>query len=99
MRRILAFFEWDAVRWDERGKNFLSDDDAILKGHCAYAQRQATLQRSLAQRCQDSWSNTIPLVKWLDKTDEKDGRDNTQAFPQEIEKAGQNIELDQEEDF
>lgn len=95
MRRVLAFWKWDAARWDERGKNFVSDDDAVLEGHHAYAQRQATLRRLLAQRCQDAWSNTIALVKG---TDGKDGRGDTQAFSQEIE-VGQNIESDQEEDF
>lgn len=51
MRRVLAFFEWDAARWDERGKDFESSDDVVLEGHRAYAQRQATLRRSLAQKC------------------------------------------------
>ncbi|KAF8124209.1 hypothetical protein EV363DRAFT_1403314 [Boletus edulis] len=61
MQQIVLFWEWDAARWDERGKMFRSYDHHILDGHCAYVQRQATLCHSFAQKCQSSWSNIITL--------------------------------------
>ncbi|KAG1794813.1 uncharacterized protein HD556DRAFT_1474044, partial [Suillus plorans] len=64
MRRILQFLEWDAQRWDERGlENTLEDaGEDEREGRMAYAKRQASLRRMLAESFKTSWTDTLALV-------------------------------------
>ncbi|KAF8444074.1 hypothetical protein L210DRAFT_3611327 [Boletus edulis BED1] len=66
MRRTLVFLQWDAARWEERGKSITSADKVIAAGHHAYAHRQANIRYSLAERCHLSWSPTMELAKKMD---------------------------------
>ncbi|KAG2743102.1 hypothetical protein P692DRAFT_201841926 [Suillus brevipes Sb2] len=65
MRRILQFFEWHAQCWDEHGlEDALHDvvDDDEREGRFAYAKRQASLCRRLAESFRTSWTDTLALV-------------------------------------
>ncbi|KAG1765487.1 hypothetical protein EV702DRAFT_67561 [Suillus placidus] len=65
MRRILQFFEWRAQCWDERGlEDALHDvvDDDEREGLLAYAKRQASLCRRLAESFRTSWTDTLALA-------------------------------------
>ncbi|KAG1885253.1 hypothetical protein F4604DRAFT_1878622 [Suillus subluteus] len=64
MRRILQFLEWDAQRWDEQGlENTLEDaGEDEREGRMAYANRQASLRRMLAESFKTSWTDTLALV-------------------------------------
>ncbi|KAG1836417.1 hypothetical protein F4604DRAFT_1886055 [Suillus subluteus] len=68
MRRILQFLEWDAQRWDERGlENMLEDaGEDEREGRMAYANRQASLRRMLAESFKTSWTDTLALVDTFD---------------------------------
>lgn len=72
MQRIVTYLDWDATCWDERGKVFQSNNYVLLEGHHTYVQHQATLCCSLVQRCQDSWIDTIALVKLPYEMSKKD---------------------------
>ncbi|KIJ12364.1 hypothetical protein PAXINDRAFT_163929 [Paxillus involutus ATCC 200175] len=67
MRRILAFFEWDAKHWDLRGKDFNSQD-GDQEGFRAYARRQAALRRALAERNRAAWKDAIYDMDLLETT-------------------------------
>ncbi|KAG1872264.1 hypothetical protein F4604DRAFT_1881048 [Suillus subluteus] len=58
MRRVLAFFEWQAGWWDAQssGRTFGSPEAA--EGAVAYARRQASLRRSLASHFRSMWEVT-----------------------------------------
>ncbi|KAG2103729.1 uncharacterized protein F5147DRAFT_746669 [Suillus discolor] len=65
MWRILQFFVWDAQCWDERGlEDALHDvhDDDEREGLIAYAKRQASLCRRLAESFRTSWTDTLALA-------------------------------------
>jgi hypothetical protein len=65
MRRILQFFEWHAQCWDEHGlEDALHDvvDDDEREGRFAYAKRQASLCRRLAESFRTSWTDTLALA-------------------------------------
>ncbi|KAG1851077.1 hypothetical protein DFJ58DRAFT_716740 [Suillus subalutaceus] len=68
MRRILQFLEWDAQHWDERSlENTLEDaGEDEREGRMAYAKRQASLRRMLAESFKTSWTNTLALVDTFD---------------------------------
>ncbi|KAG1886404.1 uncharacterized protein F5891DRAFT_1132498 [Suillus fuscotomentosus] len=68
MRRILQFLAWDAQRWDERGlENTLEDaGEEECEGRMAYAKRQASLHRMLAESFKTSWTDTLALVNMFD---------------------------------
>ncbi|KAG1722176.1 uncharacterized protein EDB91DRAFT_1240244 [Suillus paluster] len=68
MRRILQFLEWDAQRWDEQGlENTLEDaGEDEREGRMAYAKRQASLRRMLAESFKTSWTDTLALVDTFD---------------------------------
>ncbi|KAF8120414.1 hypothetical protein EV363DRAFT_1190282 [Boletus edulis] len=66
MRRTIAFFEWEAARWNTQAAEFSCNDPLVLEGYHAYALRQASLRHALAASCRTSWSDMIasaaPLV-------------------------------------
>ncbi|KAF8415032.1 hypothetical protein L210DRAFT_3658007 [Boletus edulis BED1] len=66
MERTLAFFQWDAARWEER-MSFVPAAAGAAEGHHAYAHRQATLRKALVENCRRSWESTMELVRQLDK--------------------------------
>jgi hypothetical protein len=61
-RRILQFFEWEALRWDGRVAAS-TDEVADCESRIAYARRQASLRRRLAQRFQDMWADTLLFLQ------------------------------------
>jgi hypothetical protein len=61
-RRILQFFEWEALRWDEHVAAS-TDEVADHESRIAYARRQASLRRRLAQRFQDMWADTLSFLQ------------------------------------
>ncbi|KAF8139670.1 hypothetical protein EV363DRAFT_1094807, partial [Boletus edulis] len=54
MERTLAFFQWDAAGWEER-MLFVPAAVGAAEGHRAYAHRQASLRKALAESCRRSW--------------------------------------------
>ncbi|KAG2135246.1 hypothetical protein DEU56DRAFT_981136 [Suillus clintonianus] len=55
MRRVLAFFEWQAVWWDTQGSRRTFGSPESAEGAVAYAHRQASLRRSLAFHFRSIW--------------------------------------------
>lgn len=56
MRRILAYFDWDAARWEERARSARGDKPAdIQAGLRAYAFRKASQWRALARKFGEAW--------------------------------------------
>lgn len=51
MRRVKAYFDWEASLWDDRAG--AADDEGLQ----AYAFRQASIRRSLRERFERSWAN------------------------------------------
>lgn len=67
MRRTLASFEADAQSWDKRSSTLLPDmSPAMVQGRSAYAARQASIRREMAEYCRERW---VPWLKQL-----KDGK-------------------------
>ncbi|KAJ7918048.1 hypothetical protein B0H13DRAFT_1511202, partial [Mycena leptocephala] len=56
-RRVLASFEYEARRWDERAEAVRIGDAAepVTQGLIAYATRQADMYRRLAKRVVTAW--------------------------------------------
>lgn len=55
MQRVLAFLEWKASWWDRQGKAQLNVSHDILQGACAYAAKQAYVNRALAASFEMCW--------------------------------------------
>ncbi|KAG2746553.1 hypothetical protein P692DRAFT_201658994, partial [Suillus brevipes Sb2] len=55
MQRILQFFDWEAMLWDERANQSWSEGPAEREGRIAYARRQPALRRALSVTCHSSW--------------------------------------------
>lgn len=60
MRRVLAFFEWQAVWWDLQGSRRTFGSPEAAEGAVAYAHRQASLRRSLASHFRSLWGAIPP---------------------------------------
>ncbi|KII87217.1 hypothetical protein PLICRDRAFT_112660, partial [Plicaturopsis crispa FD-325 SS-3] len=85
MRRVKAYFSWEAEQWDERAKgwdtceNIWWNSDQYLRamtadyaeGLRAYALRQADLRRALRTRCEDNW-RCVPQFLALAELDESE---------------------------
>ncbi|KAG1735547.1 hypothetical protein EDB19DRAFT_1993303 [Suillus lakei] len=59
MRRVLAFFEWQAVWWDAQSSQHAFRLPEAAEGGAAYACRQASLRRSMASHFRSMW-DAIP---------------------------------------
>lgn len=55
MRRVLAYFDWHARVWIERGNGWAEIDDEQREGLVAYAHRQAAIQQSLHDHAKHLW--------------------------------------------
>lgn len=65
MRRALAFLKWKASWWDNR-QDIRSDAPTEMReGLCAYASRQANLQRALAAFFKELWKTPLAHVSDL----------------------------------
>ncbi|KAG1823901.1 uncharacterized protein BJ212DRAFT_1444809 [Suillus subaureus] len=62
MRRILAFFDWQAMFWDEHADQNLPGSLTEREGHIAYARHQAALRRALSDMCHSSWADTCVFM-------------------------------------
>jgi hypothetical protein len=58
MRWVLHFFEREALRWDDRGKECAIQPVEDREGCIAYAARQASLRRAISQALSASWADT-----------------------------------------
>jgi hypothetical protein len=62
MRRVLAFFGWQAEDWDRIAQDHAdksltgSDNDSIQFGKVAYASLQATIRRKMKIHCENKWN-------------------------------------------
>jgi hypothetical protein len=65
MRRVLRFFEWEALRWDKRAKECTVESAEDREGWVAYAARQASLRRALSHSFSASWADTLALTAKL----------------------------------
>ncbi|KAN0105342.1 hypothetical protein V8E52_011131 [Russula decolorans] len=75
MRRVLAFLEWKAVWWTEEGGGKLGVTPDIADGIRAYAAKQASINRKLAQSFEMHWKSGV-------KTQDRD-RDREQDLEQD----------------
>lgn len=67
MRRTLASFEAEAKIWDKRSSTLLPDMSPVMvQGQSAYAGRQGSIRRQMADYCHECW------VPWLKQV--KDGK-------------------------
>ncbi|KAH9482438.1 hypothetical protein JR316_0004538 [Psilocybe cubensis] len=62
MRRVIAFFAWQAAQWDSRAQDIIDSTDvpnrdaqAINSGKIAYAKKQADIRRDIGDRCAKQW--------------------------------------------
>ncbi|KAG0700257.1 hypothetical protein DFH29DRAFT_1070211 [Suillus ampliporus] len=55
MRRVLAFFEWQAGWWDKQGARHQFVSHEFMEGALAYAHRQATLRRRMSTHFRSLW--------------------------------------------
>ncbi|KAN0109688.1 hypothetical protein V8E52_009034 [Russula decolorans] len=75
MRRVLAFLEWKVVWWTEEGGGKLGVTPDIADGIRAYAAKQASINRKLAQSFEMHWKSGV-------KTQDRD-RDREQDLEQD----------------
>ncbi|KAH6890716.1 hypothetical protein BKA70DRAFT_1120446 [Coprinopsis sp. MPI-PUGE-AT-0042] len=67
MRRVLAFWEWEAVSWEEKAGRYSEDEpDIESKGRVAYASKQASIRRQLILYAKNSWSGLDLKLKSLE---------------------------------
>jgi hypothetical protein len=62
MRWVLHFFEWEALRWDDRGKECAIKPVEDREGCIAYAACRASLRRAISQALSASWADTLAFV-------------------------------------
>ena len=55
MRRVVAYLEWRASWWHEQGQRCKVDDEGIMSGLRAYAEKQASSLLALARDCARHW--------------------------------------------
>jgi len=95
MRRVLAWFEWKALWWEEQADRRAAGQSDVLHGASAYAHKQAHIAHCMALRCAADW---LPVLRKLGiepawginypqiKGDEKDSTDwNTAPRPSEVD--------------
>lgn len=63
MRRTLAFLQWHADWWRERGGILEHVDEISKEGLEAYRQRQASLRLSLRDRFKANWKDVDLFVQ------------------------------------
>ncbi|KIM79182.1 hypothetical protein PILCRDRAFT_10596 [Piloderma croceum F 1598] len=63
MRRVAAFFEWQAKWWEERKSLDLELSQEVHKGVLAYASKQAHIQRSLKSTFDHLWQSSDELIQ------------------------------------
>ena len=61
MCRVIEFLKWKSKWWVSRVV-CPSEDEGLVEGLCAYAYKQALLQKSLSQLFQTIWKT--PLEEW-----------------------------------
>ncbi|KAG2137014.1 hypothetical protein DEU56DRAFT_871445 [Suillus clintonianus] len=70
MRRVLAFFEWNAGWWEERATSRIYDGAMEHEGAVAYALRQAKIRRSMRNDCLFLW-DVVPSLLSVQTTTER----------------------------
>jgi len=60
MRRVVTYFEFKALEWEEWAKLRMQGNPSILNGVSAYAHKQAYILREMAERCAEDW---LPELK------------------------------------
>jgi hypothetical protein len=73
MRRVLAFLEWRADWWINRGSSMAmacsGSSAPYIEGLFAYAARQAKIQRALAGRFKEMWCVVPEILAGVAKPD------------------------------
>jgi hypothetical protein len=72
MRRVRQFLEWKAMWWESRADGWSGLDPIITEGICAYAHRQAKMQRALRSRFTQLWEAPLNLPSRSEDTGEGD---------------------------
>lgn len=62
MQRVLAFFRWEMVQWNERGTARSFTKDADYEGSLAYAQRQISVREGLIKHFSMLWRDALSAV-------------------------------------
>ena len=63
MRRVLAFFQWQAEWWDERRNLLVGLSSDKEEGFIAYASKQAHIRRSLWTNFENMWRSSDELIQ------------------------------------
>ncbi|OBZ70057.1 hypothetical protein A0H81_09616 [Grifola frondosa] len=56
MWRVMAFYTWQSLWWEDQADRRVDVDDALAEGLFAYAHRQAELRRDMWEFCRKSWA-------------------------------------------
>jgi hypothetical protein len=65
MRRVVAYLVWKAEWWESRAElraATMASDSSVFNGVSAYARKQASLLRHLADSSVSLWSPTLPSM-------------------------------------
>lgn len=57
MRRVKAFFQWQAEWWMDKVNNVTCVDPAVAQGMVAYAHRQSRIRLDMLAVCNTAWRN------------------------------------------
>jgi hypothetical protein len=70
MRRVLAFWEWEIGKWEERASKVMESTDLFsdkptdeAKGKAAYAMKQASIRRSMIVHAQGHWQGLDSQIR------------------------------------
>ncbi|KAH9478096.1 hypothetical protein JR316_0010334 [Psilocybe cubensis] len=71
MRRVIAFFNWQANIWETRATDIVASSNSIsdsttLDGKIAYAQKQAGIRRDIVALCEKEWKGISESLTTLE---------------------------------
>jgi len=85
MRRVIEFLKWKSKWWVSRAE-CPSEDKGLVEGLCAYAYKQASLQKGLSQHFQSIWKTPLEALSVDQLTtgndgisDDSDGEEDTDS--------------------
>ena len=99
MRRVIAFFQFQADQWTRRGQDAADLwglpgvvwDTASVEGRVAYAREQASQFKEMLDHCEKTWKNVSEYVR-------RSGQDVT-VVPVDAAENGEEDEEDEENEL
>lgn len=95
MRRALAFLEWKAQWWTERGSRWAGATSSLSEGISAYASAQASLQSSLSNHFRELWKAPLTTIDESMAEDDDDDEDDDEDDDADDETDGESEVEDQ----